>query len=75
MGDMGDYWKDVKAAKKAAKRDVKVITRSPMNALRWCLQLSCGHDVWVTRKGPPKVQRLFCERCATAAASDGDSRA
>lgn len=29
-------------------------TRSPMNFLRWFLELDCGHDLWVTRKKKPK---------------------
>lgn len=70
MGDMGDYWKDVKAAKKAHTKAVVRVDRAPLNAKRWCLQLSCGHDRWVTRSSKPKIQSHYCERCASA--SDGD---
>lgn len=55
MGDMGDYWRDVKAAKKQHTKRVVSAKQSPLNARRWCLGLECGHDVWVTRTVRPQV--------------------
>ena len=66
MGDEGDFWRDVKAAKKAHTKDVFRVTQSPLNARRWCLSLYCGHEVWVTRHGRPKIKAHFCETCARA---------
>lgn len=38
--------------------------RSPMNLRRWCLTLSCGHEVWVTQTSWPKTRkRVTCKRC------------
>jgi hypothetical protein len=71
MGDMGDYWKDVKAAKKAHTKAVSRVDQSPMNPKRWCLTLTCGHEVWVTRSARPKIQAHFCEKCASSS-STGD---
>ena len=35
-----------------------------MNPLRWCLDLSCGHEVWVTQRSWPKTgKRVTCKRC------------
>jgi hypothetical protein len=73
MGDMGDYWKDVKAAKKLHTQAVMRVDQSPMNAKRWCLTLRCGHEAWVTRHGRPKLQGLFCERCSAQAAIKGET--
>lgn len=69
MGDMGDYWRDVKAAKKENTKDVLRVTQSPMNAKRWALELSCGHDAWVTRGSRPQLQRMYCDKCASATPS------
>ena len=38
-------------------------TRSPMNALRWVLDLACGHEVFVTSKSRPRRAKAKCERC------------
>jgi hypothetical protein len=39
-------------------------TQSPMNALRWCLDLSCGHDKWVNSDGKPSTPRqIECSKC------------
>jgi hypothetical protein len=38
--------------------------RSPMNAQRWCCELECGHEVWVTRTRKPK--RAACGACRPA---------
>lgn len=42
---------------------VQRVTQSPMNPLRWCLTLSCRHDVWVTSKRKPTRMKEFCDRC------------
>jgi hypothetical protein len=39
------------------------IDQSPMNKLRWCMQLECGHEVWVTASRKPKFKTERCERC------------
>jgi hypothetical protein len=48
------------------KRQVMTVQRvdqSPMNAKRWCLTLSCGHEVWVTANRKPARMKAECERC------------
>lgn len=44
------------------KRVVRV-DQSPMNAQRWCLELECGHECWVTAKAKPKRQTAPCGVC------------
>ena len=39
------------------------IDQSPMNAQRWCLQLSCGHEEWITAKRRPNKETFRCSRC------------
>ena len=39
------------------------IDQSAMNALRWVMQLSCGHDVYVTAKRKPKKKTATCDKC------------
>lgn len=62
------------------KRRIVRVDRSPMNERIWVLQLTCGHDVYVTQKKRPSRERTFtdprtgereigpkfieCERCA-----------
>jgi hypothetical protein len=41
------------------------VDRSPMNALRWCCELECGHEVWITSKRRPSRSRMKCSKCAT----------
>jgi len=43
---------------------ILAVKQSPMNALRWCLQLDCGHDQWVTAKRRPTRVSIKCDRCA-----------
>jgi len=48
------------------KLQVKTVQRadqSPMNPKRWCLTLSCGHEVWVTANRKPQRMKEQCERC------------
>lgn len=40
------------------------IDRSPMNAKRWTLSLSCGHEVWVTATKKPARKTAKCPTCA-----------
>ena len=45
---------------------VKAVTRvdrSPMNPIRWCLTLECGHEEWINSKSKPKRQLQGCTRC------------
>jgi hypothetical protein len=50
---------------KISLRQVVRVNQSPMNPLRWCIELSCRHEVWVTRKSKPKVKVMSCAECAT----------
>lgn len=50
---------------------------SPLNAQRWSLALSCGHDVWVTAKRKPARKTMYCTTCgevAVDAATKNNSR-
>lgn len=47
----------------AEKNRVVSVKQSPLNPLRWCLQLDCGHDVWITSKKKPLRVANPCERC------------
>lgn len=38
-------------------------TQAPANASRWCLDLACGHEVWVTATRRPRQKQAACERC------------
>ena len=51
------------AGKQFKRRKVVKVTQSPLNALRWCLQLDCGHEIWITSRKRPKRAREGCERC------------
>lgn len=42
---------------------VQRVDRSPMNPYRWCLELSCGHEVWVTAKRKPTRMKAVCPEC------------
>lgn len=42
---------------------IESVKQSPMNALRWCLQLDCGHDEWINGKKRPTRQTIRCSRC------------
>lgn len=39
------------------------VTPSPLSSLKWILDLSCGHDVWVTSKSKPTRKLWLCEKC------------
>lgn len=43
---------------------IESVKQSPMNALRWCCQLDCGHDEWVTAKRRPTRKTIKCSKCA-----------
>ena len=53
-----------KAVKGKQLMTVQRADRSPMNPLRWCLTLSCGHETWVTSKAKPTRMKSECERCS-----------
>lgn len=44
---------------------IERIDPSPMNPQRWCLQLSCGHEEWVTSKSKPTRRAIRCSKCET----------
>jgi hypothetical protein len=48
---------------KLSLRTVVRIDQSPMNAKQWCVQLSCGHEEWVTRAKRPKIKVMVCSKC------------
>ena len=66
-----------KGADRMKKKNPTVIrvTQSPMNAKRWCLELSCGHELWVTSGARPTGKTKRCPTCIAGAArkelSDG----
>lgn len=37
--------------------------RSPLNPRRWCLTLSCGHEIWITSTRRPTRVEAACSRC------------
>lgn len=37
------------------RRRIIRVTQSPMNTAQWCIELECGHDVWVTAKRRPRT--------------------
>ena len=39
------------------------VTQSPMNAVRWVLDLACGHQAWVTSYAKPRVIKKACDIC------------
>lgn len=48
---------------KLAKKAVKSAKVSPLNPLRWSLDLECGHEVWVTAKRKPTAKTADCGPC------------
>lgn len=46
---------------------IESVKQSPMNGQRWCLQLDCGHDEWVTAKKRPTRKTIRCSRCVERA--------
>lgn len=58
----GVCWARKKLAKKAAAQimTVRRVDQSPLNKQRWCLTLSCGHEVWITSKSRPKRMKVPC---------------
>lgn len=53
-----------------SKRDVVRVTQSPMNKKRWSIDLSCGHEVWVTRSKKPTAKTMVCNECAKKTAEE-----
>lgn len=47
---------------------VRRVDQSPMNAQRWCLTLSCGHEIWVTSKTRPQRMKAPCPECPRVSA-------
>lgn len=45
------------------KRLVRRVDRSPLNAMRWCMELECGHEEWVTSKRRPTARTMRCRPC------------
>lgn len=56
---------DIEKLKKTSRKySIKVLraTRSPMNASRWCLDLACGHEQWITSQRKP-AKFAYCYIC------------
>lgn len=49
------------------KSRVESVKQSPMNPRRWCLQLDCGHDEWITAQRRPQRMQHRCSMCAARA--------
>ena len=48
----------------ALKKTVVVsVKQSPMYAVRWCIQLACGHEEWITSRRRPKRKAMRCSIC------------
>ena len=45
------------------KQPVLRVDRSPLNERRWCLELKCGHEVWITSKREPQRKIIKCSAC------------
>lgn len=45
------------------KSRVESVKQSPLNPRRWCLQLDCGHDEWVTANRRPQRIEQRCSKC------------
>lgn len=50
----------------AKKRGVVSVKQSPMNLARWCLDLDCTHEAWVTSKTKPTRKTIRCGKCMDA---------
>ncbi len=51
------------------KKIMKVVQRadrSPLNPRRWCLILTCGHEVWITSARRPNRVAVPCPKCLEA---------
>ena len=48
----------------AEKQRVVRTDQAPLNPKRWCLTLSCGHEVWITRARRPSRKFFLCRDCA-----------
>jgi len=47
-----------------SKQRITSTTQSPMNPYRLLVTLACGHEVWVTRRGTPRLRTMACVECA-----------
>jgi hypothetical protein len=45
------------------KVKVKRVTQSPMNDKRWCLELACGHELWVGAARRVTTKEVDCGLC------------
>ena len=54
------------------KREVTDVKVSPMNEKRWCVDLKCGHHIWVTAKKKPTAKKYECPECTEDESFDGD---
>lgn len=48
---------------RATRSRVLSVKQSPLNEQRWCLNLECGHEVWITAKRRPTRKLATCELC------------
>jgi hypothetical protein len=56
MSDNGTHFKQVKT--------VQRVDRSPMNPKVWIVQLSCGHDRYISGRKPRRdTMHMECDKC------------
>lgn len=61
VGNCGDF-----IGESSMKRQVVRVDQSPMNPVRWCLGLDCGHEEYVTAKRRPVRSSHPCGACKAA---------
>jgi hypothetical protein len=49
------------------KVKVARVDQSPVNEKRWCLELACGHEAWVTSARRPTTKVYDCGFCSAKA--------
>ena len=52
---------------KRVESEVLSAGRSPMNPKRYLLQLSCGHEKWITATKRPARKKATCTACSIIA--------
>ena len=55
------------------KQQILRIDQSPMNPKRWCLELACGHEAWITTVRRPTRKSAVCYDCR--APTEGENEA
>jgi hypothetical protein len=58
----------------SVERAVTRVDRSPLNRRQWCLEMACGHEVWVTSTAKPSRKVARCERCPATPSERADPK-